>query len=455
MNTSIVNNFLKEISTKEIKDVSATNKRSISDKNNISFKDVVKDKKLELNNNSGESENANKDVDKGTKIIDELVAKSERIQESIESGNDDEIIQEVVGLLNLLNINIVSNKALPIIIEIPELNEELIPTIEDKSIEIDYNFFNNGKMFDKKTVNDVQEIINIFSKNNVTNISEQSVENINKLIDVVLPLVKDSFEENIEKNNIITAIKSKFEALTAVDKDQKDVEASNLNSKNSKIIDKIEFNIYYTNNSNEDVSNEFRTLISRGTVSEELSEEDKVLNKILGIETTEGFLHGINRLNSRNDIQTPSNISSGTVFKETMDEDIIKNLRFMVKNEIQELKVKIYPKELGEMTIKILSEEGIMRAEIKATSKETYNLLNSNINEIKKSLSNENIKIQEVNIGLYNDDTTYYSGQGSQEGFNNRNQRFIANDNGLYISDYEEEIEEVINTDNSNVDLLV
>ena len=96
-----------------------------------------------------------------------------------------------------------------------------------------------------------------------------------------------------------------------------------------------------------------------------------------------------------------------TVNRQTLDLDIIKNVKFMMKNSVQELKVKIYPKELGEMTIKILSEEGIMRAEIKATSKETYNLLNSNLNEIKKSLVDQNIKIQQVNIGIYNDSYIY------------------------------------------------
>ena len=139
-----------------------------------------------------------------------------------------------------------------------------------------------------------------------------------------------------------------------------------------------------------------------------------------------------------------------TVNKQTLDMDIIKNIKFMMKDAISELKVKIYPKELGEMTIKILSEEGIMKAEIKATSKETYNLLNSNLNEIKKLLENQNIKIQDVNIGLYNEDTTFFSGEDT-----NKNQDFKntqrQNLSGISSVEEEEIIEESILDNNLNI----
>lgn len=451
MNVSTVKDFMKEITTKEIavKDIG-----KISGKDNINFKDLIKNKKSELNKNESENQNISKDLTEENKIIEELDTMVGKIEQSIEGDNEGEVIEDVVNILNLLNINIVNNESLPIVVEITEHQEEIVLSVESESKILDYNFLNNEQILNEKTLSDVDKLVNILKENSITNISEESVENINKLIDVVLPLVKDSYGDSIEKNDIIKALKNKLEVISSNDVDSTEADSLNITDfKINKLLDKNSYRMDINDNSNKYESNEFSTLISQDVPSEELSEEDKVLNKVLGLETSDKFLQGLNRLNSRNDIQVESNINSTAVFKDTMDEDVIKNVRFMIKNQIQELKVKIYPKELGEMTIKILSEEGIMRAEIKATSKETYNLLNSNINEIKKSLSNENIKIQEVNIELYNEDATYYSGQDSQEGFHNRGERFIDNNNGVYIND-NEEVEEVVDDTNSNVDLL-
>lgn len=451
MNVSTVKDFVKEITTKE---VTVKDKGKTSDKDNINFKDVIKNKKSELNKNENESQNVSKDLTEDNKIIEELETKVGKIEEAIEGDSEGEVIEEVVDILNLLNINIVNDESLPMVIEITEPQQEIELSVESGSKILDYNFLNNEQILNEKPLSDIEKLVNILKENNMTNISEESVENINKLIDVVLPLVKDSYGDSIEKNDIIKALKNKLEVISSNDVDSTEADSLNIaDLKINKLLDKNSYRVDINDNSNKDESNEFSTLMSQDVPSEELSEEDKVLNKVLGLETSDKFLQGLNRLNSRNDIQVESNINSTAVFKDTMDEDVIKNVRFMIKNQIQELKVKIYPKELGEMTIKILSEEGIMRAEIKATSKETYNLLNSNINEIKKSLSNENIKIQEVNIELYNEDATYYSGQDSQEGFHNRGERFIDNNNGVYVND-NEEVEEVVDDTNSNVDLL-
>jgi len=57
-------------------------------------------------------------------------------------------------------------------------------------------------------------------------------------------------------------------------------------------------------------------------------------------------------------------------------------------------------------------------------------------------------------VSLYNEDTTYYSGQEYREGSNNGNERYIDSDDGN-IKDYKEEVEDVVNTNTSNVDLFV
>lgn len=445
-------NIIKDL----VKDVSIKHKVKTADTNTVDFKNVLQKKKLESNKNENSSNKSdvkiNSDnIDKATK---DIKPKVENIKQYLEDNNEEEVIEEVVYILNLLNINVVKQDILPIIVELPEQDQNLLEQIKNQSNTVAYNLYDSqSEMYE----NSVDEVLNIINENNISVISTEDAENISKLIDTLLPLIKESNGNSVEKMDILKAFRNKLQTINLEEKGVHTEEVNSLNPLNfkvSKAVDEILYTLDITNKLNEDEANGLSIVNVKTIFLDELSEEDRVLNKVLGLETADNFSQVLNRLNSRNDIQTENNISSATVFKDTMDEDIVKNLRFMIRNQVQELKVKIYPKELGEMTIKILSEEGIMRAEIKATSKETYNLLNSNINEIKKSLSNENIKIQEVNIGLYNEDTTYYSGQGYREGSNNGNERYIDSDNGN-IKDYEEEIEEVINTNTSNVDLFV
>ena len=165
-----------------------------------------------------------------------------------------------------------------------------------------------------------------------------------------------------------------------------------------------------------------KSLLEVEGLKTEVSKEDKLLAKILGGNES-ASLNNQNTLINRLNVKSTEVIKEPMVVsKETMDTDIIKNVKFMMKNAVAELKVKIYPKELGEMTIKLLSEEGILKADIKAISKETYNLLNSNLNDIKKSLEQQNIKIHEVNIGLYSDDPTYHGGESNQDEMFKNNQ---------------------------------
>lgn len=95
--------------------------------------------------------------------------------------------------------------------------------------------------------------------------------------------------------------------------------------------------------------------------------------------------------------------------KSTFVSDIIKNVKFMSINSMKELTVKIMPKELGEVVIKLVMDGNMLRANIQASNKEAYNLLNSQLSDLTKGLNDA--KIQSVNISLYQEDTTFFAGQ--------------------------------------------
>ncbi len=110
-----------------------------------------------------------------------------------------------------------------------------------------------------------------------------------------------------------------------------------------------------------------------------------------------------NETNSVNALSTPIVNSSN------FTTDIIQSIKYMDENNIKDLTVKITPENLGEVVIKITSDGGIMKASITATNKDTYNLLNSNLNQINSSLSNNDIKFQNVSVNISNGDTTFFS----------------------------------------------
>lgn len=124
-----------------------------------------------------------------------------------------------------------------------------------------------------------------------------------------------------------------------------------------------------------------------------------------------------------------NNLSTGQVVNQTevqslnrgtMVNDVIKTVKYMVSNSVKELVVKINPKELGEVLISIIQEDGVMKASIKASSKETYNLLAQNLNELKKNIAEQNIKVQGVDISLNQEMNNYRSDSFSSSAFQGR-----------------------------------
>ena len=97
-----------------------------------------------------------------------------------------------------------------------------------------------------------------------------------------------------------------------------------------------------------------------------------------------------------------------------------------------------------------------MKANLKATSKETVELLAQNLVDIKKQLADQNLKISEVNIELYQDDTTFFKQkdfEGEMQGRQN-GQTNVSESNRVDSVAEEELVEEKMATDDSNINFL-
>ncbi|MBW9151940.1 flagellar hook-length control protein FliK [Clostridium estertheticum] len=157
------------------------------------------------------------------------------------------------------------------------------------------------------------------------------------------------------------------------------------------------------------------------------SVEEKFLNKLLsGDKDDVKISKAVNFMNQFQTVKTSDAskvISANLVIdKNNFEADVIKSIKFMEVNNIKDLTVKMNPRELGEITIKLTMESGIMKASILAQNKETYNLLNNNIQDIQDRLKNMDIKIQSLDINVYEDSTFFNKNSSGNNNNNNGKQ---------------------------------
>ena len=432
---------------------------------NGNFKSVMSSKEDSLSKTTEDNKTT---VENVSKDINEAIDKTEVI-EKIENGTKEEIIEEVMVLLQALNIPVIDNSNLPIKIYLESGNTSSLDCIntlkninylsEIADLNISSELINNNNSNVLENINIFENVIEEVSLNNGENIdlNEETSSNI-----INLPIKEILKTLNLEEDKVVT--KDNIDKLLTVlcDKDGNEIKKDKFievvdSSKGESKKDtsqgvemlKMVFNI---DKSNGEQKGEEDILAKLMTMDEDINKVEDYIVEDYIVEDTPIFTEV---LNSKNDVASSliSEVKPVAVSRETVATDVVSNVKYMVKNQVEQLTVKIYPKELGEITIKIISEDGIMKADIKSTSKETYTLLNSNMEEIKKHLSNESLIIKEVNIGLY-EDTTYYSGQGFSNEFNderNKENYFVEDNDSINI--HKEENEE-ISEEISNVNLL-
>ncbi|WP_343824520.1 flagellar hook-length control protein FliK [Clostridium subterminale] len=243
----------------------------------------------------------------------------------------------------------------------------------------------------------------------------------NKLTEL-LTLINDDF----------TDLKSNREALMKLLTSEEGIEADDLVSQLQKIVsmkdvnkDDVSLNIPIRIGMEAEVIDKSRVVAgaednkeSNGTDSK-FSKETAILNKVInGEEKDSKVTRATDFMSSfENSLLKSGEVSSDkpiAITKSELNNDVIKALSYMDKNGVKDLTVKIYPKELGEISISVSMEQGALKAMIKATSKETVEMLALGLKDINEKLNGNNIKIQSVNIGLYEEDTTYFTHGNSQ-----------------------------------------
>ena len=459
----------------------SSKKEVLSNNSSSSFSGAINKEASKLETNSKESTSSIITADNEKVKLNETINNSlddnklnnfkeklESLNDAVENEDESKIIEELAALLQMLNINVVESANLPIVIEFSDeimVNTDLANFDMFAGMVLTEESYKNPQIMENILLEETKVIENLLVKDEVsTKILENIVANVETNMENILLEETKVIENLLVKDEVSTKILENIVANVETN-DGKKLEINDLvNVINNKITEvqgeestsvPIIKMVFTELKSAENVENEDDILFKIINEDNSLQLNKEVASEKEGISIEYGILE-----NPLKNLQDAQNINSQVISKPTpvneatMARDIITNIKFMTTNNVQELTVKIYPEELGEVTIKLLSEDGIMRADIKATSKETYLLLNTNIDEIKKTLSNENIQIKEVNIALYNEDTTYFSGQGFEGSFNqNRNSEMINVEKIEGVEELEEALD-VIESNDSNINLF-
>lgn len=410
-------------------------KSNVDSKKN--FSEVLNSKK-ESRVNDKDSRNNNKksvtDSDKSSKI-EELKSKIKELKEEVVDGNCDEkkvsdILAELLIALNsLLDKNDVSE-----VLNADENNDILGKLIEQLTSD------------NSEGNNLLQQLIEILSSDEAQNsLGSDVLKDMKELLQQLSASLTDDSNENINKG--ITNIISKLdEMLQNSDEQGKDIISTE--------------ELFKQSNSNQDSSMENDDNNAGMTDKKSNSKEDKFLNSLIE-DKKDSVDNKINLFATRTQSVQAQNteVRGLNINKATFADDIIKDVKFMSTNNLKELTVKVNPGNLGEITIRLVQEDGLMKANLKANSKETTALLAQNLAEIKKEIGDQNIKISEVNIELYNEDTTFFKnesfgGQLSQEQNNSKGASQNNMDVNIGTIENDEALEENLAMVDNNLDFL-
>ena len=388
LSSTVKNKTSKEVGS--VIDNSKSNYKTSNKKDD--FKEVLNSKKSSDEKNDKITNKDDNSSETNTKLkelkdkVEELKDKVEELKDKIEENPEDikdvnDIIKSLLTALNnLLELN---NNS--------EVKPEIATDMSNVSIE-------NSGNDSLKVLNQLLELLS--SEEAKSSFDSESLTSMKDLLSHLQGQLSDESKVSDKMKDGLSDIISKLTDM---------IDDANTNGKKVLTLEEM-LNKGYSQDqsSNENETNEMFS------GKKETSKEDKFLNSLLDDNKDNSVDNKINLFASRTQpVQGPNTVVRGlAVNKATFTQDLIQDVKYMSTNNLKELTVKVNPGNLGEITIKLIQEDGLMKANLKANSKETTALLSQNLAEIKKELGDQSIKISEVNIDLYNEDTTFFKDGG-------------------------------------------
>ncbi|OOP75182.1 flagellar hook-length control protein FliK [Clostridium beijerinckii] len=397
------------------------------------FKNVLKSKSdYKAHEDNGYVSSANKkqnstgvkDTDKDTKELNEKLEELEKESKSASKDRLKDILSELLSLLAKLGIkqdSINANGAINSKVGVNGTNSTLsngsLNSIMEKIMELLKNDSVKSKL-DSNSLNLMEKLLGNLNGT----IKENATESTKSSLKGIMSEISDLLENKQNAGNKVLTLEDMLSKSYSQDNSESDNSSASKNN------------------------------------TPTASKEEKFLNSLVD-DNKDDSLNKINLFASRTSTiqnQGVNNTRGLTINKATFADDLIKDVKFMSTNSLKELTVKVNPGNLGEITIKLVQEDGVIKANLKANSKDTTALISQNLSDIKKQLGEQNLKIADVNIELYQDDTTFFSEQSfgghlsEEQRRNNTRNSNVANS----LASSEEDLVENIEASDNNIEFF-
>lgn len=341
-------------------------------------------------------------------------------EENIEAENIPNVKVDIEELLNIefnediktaeniiVNEEVKSDKN----IEFVEDNkEDDLNKIDENLIILANRIFNNISYKEKQQFDITED--NADFKNNTQmdmNIVNNNVNKQQEIVDNLIAFVESSSnKDNIQ--NKIDFIKKTFD-FNEVKSKLTDLVESNFNLQNSKD--------EFTNNVEKSL--DFASELEAISNFKVLSMKDNI--KVNDSKNEINFLNNIAMTNNNANLEVKTeNLEPHVVRSEYIANDIVESINYLKVNNLEEIKVKMNPKDLGELHIKIIKENNVEKVFITLHNSESFKLVKDNVAEIKNHLNNLDINVNEVNVEMKSENRDDFS-QNLNQQFNKGNNK--------------------------------
>ena len=382
-----------------------------------------------------------------TKLINSNIKKSVDSTPAIVDNLDD-ISSEVLNGdfdINLIN-NILKNNVYKINQKVDNLISKLkiINKVEGQLIE-NINNNENTETLDLNKFNNIikETIVKLgLEKENVDN--QILKESIIYKKDINLNNEYEANKKNVLDISDELDVISNYRLLTLENKKSKQVEVSTAKDKNIFSYKENEIELMETSLDYE-VINESKVSSITGEKAKNIINNDS----INGRENELNILNNIVMPKNNSVVEIKDEVSKIQVIRsEYISEDFVQTIEYLKVNNKEEISVRMNPKDLGELNIRILKGNNEEKVIVTLRNEETFNLLKENVNEIKNHLSSLDIKVKEVEVEIKSESQNNFSHNSNQQSNRNNNKEekksrnvvFEQNHNEYYLENEDENI---------------
>ncbi|WP_317367317.1 flagellar hook-length control protein FliK [uncultured Tyzzerella sp.] len=333
------------------------------------------------------------DKDSLDKLSDTLGISSDKIMDILSSLSlSISMLQDSENLINFLQN--VFNTESPVELLSMDNIKDIMKNITDIAKNIDYT---DIMAIDESIKDKINDIIQGNNLKDITLLSSKDSD-IQQKISELLEELNGSIEKNIENKNMLNnGLQTKVELGIDGDKSLEDLGQLDTNGKAEEIKTNNERAGYYQENS----KNNNQSSLFEEKIVEKVAEQ----NNKQGVFSISEVSNSTRTLNlSLPKTQVLKNINTSDVVAQIMEK-----IKFSIKPDISEVKMLLKPEQLGEVSLKIATQNGIVTAQFIAENQKVKEIIESNFNQLRDMLSEQGVDVGalEVNVSNNEEETTY------------------------------------------------